>query len=175
MSRTGAEVELGLSRPEQKRRRVTWGRKCTSVEIPVVNILNLLPDHIVVEPHGKWPSLGRGDIFSNLCLRYGNHHTTSHTESSLLSDVFSSLSYPYLVMSFLSMFYGQPFGIHLSLHNMLQKRYITMESLVCHSTISSWCCIVPNSSSPVSHRNSGHISSQIESSGTANPAQLCPS
>ena len=100
---------------------------------------------------------------------------TSYTESSLLNDVFSSLSYPYLVMSFLSMFYGQPFGIHLSLHNMLQKRYITIESLVCHSTISSWCCIFPNSSSPVSHRNSGHISSQIESSGTANPAQLCPS
>jgi hypothetical protein len=36
VSRTGAEVEPGLSRPEQKRRRVTWGKWCASVEIPVV-------------------------------------------------------------------------------------------------------------------------------------------
>jgi hypothetical protein len=36
VSRTGAEDEPGLSRPEQKRRRVTWGRRCASVEIPVV-------------------------------------------------------------------------------------------------------------------------------------------
>jgi hypothetical protein len=36
VSRTGVEVEPGLSRPKQKRRRVTWGRRCTSVEILVV-------------------------------------------------------------------------------------------------------------------------------------------
>ena len=27
---------LGLSRPEGKRRRVTWGKRCASVEVPVV-------------------------------------------------------------------------------------------------------------------------------------------
>jgi hypothetical protein len=36
VSRTGAEVEPGLSRPEQKRRRVTWGKRYASVEVPVV-------------------------------------------------------------------------------------------------------------------------------------------
>jgi hypothetical protein len=36
VSRTGAEVEPGLSGPEQKRRRVTWGKRCASVEVPVV-------------------------------------------------------------------------------------------------------------------------------------------
>ena len=36
VSRTGAGVEPGLSRPEQKRRRVTWGKRCASVEVPVV-------------------------------------------------------------------------------------------------------------------------------------------
>jgi hypothetical protein len=36
VSRTGAEVEPGLSWPEQKQRRVTWGRRWASVEIPVV-------------------------------------------------------------------------------------------------------------------------------------------
>jgi hypothetical protein len=36
VSRTGAEVEPGLSRAEQKRRRVTWGKRCASVEVPVV-------------------------------------------------------------------------------------------------------------------------------------------
>jgi hypothetical protein len=36
VSRTRAEVEPGLSRPEQKRRRVTWGRRCARVEVPVV-------------------------------------------------------------------------------------------------------------------------------------------
>jgi hypothetical protein len=39
VGRTGAEVEPGLSRPKQKRRRVTWGRRCASVEIPVVEHL----------------------------------------------------------------------------------------------------------------------------------------
>ena len=34
VSRTGAEVEPGLSWPDQKRRRVTWGNRCASVEIP---------------------------------------------------------------------------------------------------------------------------------------------
>jgi hypothetical protein len=36
VSRTRARPEPGLSRAERKRRRVTWGRRCASVEIPVV-------------------------------------------------------------------------------------------------------------------------------------------
>jgi hypothetical protein len=36
VSRTGGEVEPGLSRAEQKRRRVTWGKRCARVEVPVV-------------------------------------------------------------------------------------------------------------------------------------------
>ena len=36
VSRTGAEVEPGLSWSEQKRRGVTWGKRWASVEIPVV-------------------------------------------------------------------------------------------------------------------------------------------
>ena len=44
VSRTGAEVEPGLSRPEQKRRRVTRGRRWASVEIPVVKqIMHVSP------------------------------------------------------------------------------------------------------------------------------------
>jgi hypothetical protein len=36
VGRTRAAVEPGLSRLEQKRRRVTWRRRCASVEIPTV-------------------------------------------------------------------------------------------------------------------------------------------
>ena len=36
VSRTGAEVEPALSRPEQKRRRVTWGSRWAGIKIPVV-------------------------------------------------------------------------------------------------------------------------------------------
>jgi hypothetical protein len=36
-SATGAVSRVSrVSRPEQKRRRVTWGRRCASVEVPVV-------------------------------------------------------------------------------------------------------------------------------------------
>jgi hypothetical protein len=36
VSRTGAEVDPGLRRPEQKRRRVTWRKRCAIVEVPAV-------------------------------------------------------------------------------------------------------------------------------------------
>jgi hypothetical protein len=36
VSRTGAEVAPGLSRAEQKRRWVTWGKRWASVEVPVM-------------------------------------------------------------------------------------------------------------------------------------------
>jgi len=42
MSRTGAEVEPGLNQPEQKRRRVTWGRRWASIEIPTVKQISFL-------------------------------------------------------------------------------------------------------------------------------------
>ena len=32
VTRTGAKVESGLSRPEQMRRRFTWNRRCASVD-----------------------------------------------------------------------------------------------------------------------------------------------
>jgi hypothetical protein len=47
VSRTGAEVEPGLTWPEQKRRRVTWGNRCrgsggaTDGSLRVVNLARL--------------------------------------------------------------------------------------------------------------------------------------
>jgi hypothetical protein len=75
VSRTGAEVEPGLSRAEQKRRRVTWGKRCASVEVPVVLqfICSLKTTRAITNRLGKLPRK-LGGVYEDIYAGNINHY-----------------------------------------------------------------------------------------------------